>query len=82
MHVLVLFLCPGVATHGRYKHGHAQHQPERRGALEVALDLPADLTAADLDGMAVPAVLPDAYRALTSYGFDLNTYLAQQEVRS
>jgi pilus assembly protein CpaF len=38
--------------------------------------------APDLDGMAVPAVLPDAYRALTSYGFDLNTYLAHQEVRS
>ncbi len=33
------------------------------------------------DGTAVPSVLPDAYRALTGYGFDLNTYLAQQEVR-
>lgn len=35
----------------------------------------------DIDGSAVPAVLPDAYRALAAYGFDLNTYLAQQEVR-
>ncbi|MGB0191866.1 MAG: hypothetical protein ACPF9W_12975, partial [Nocardioides sp.] len=34
------------------------------------------------DGTAVPSVLPDAYRALTGFGFDLNTYLAQQEVRS
>ena len=34
------------------------------------------------DGTAVPSVLPDAYRALTAYGFDLNTYLVQQEVRS
>jgi len=37
--------------------------------------------APELDGSAVPAVLPDAYRALAAYGFDLNTYLAQQEVR-
>ena len=37
--------------------------------------------APDLDGSAVPAVLPDAYRALAGHGFDLNTYLAQQEVR-
>ncbi|MFL6108049.1 MAG: CpaF family protein [Marmoricola sp.] len=37
--------------------------------------------APDLDGSAVPAVLPDAYRALAAYGFDLNTYLAQQELR-
>lgn len=37
--------------------------------------------APDLDGSAVPAVLPDAYRALAAYGFDLNTYLAQQEMR-
>jgi pilus assembly protein CpaF len=38
--------------------------------------------APDLDGTAVPAVLPDAYRALAAYGFDLGGYLAQQEVRS
>ncbi|MFT4083929.1 MAG: ATPase, T2SS/T4P/T4SS family [Nocardioides sp.] len=38
--------------------------------------------APDLDGTAVPAVLPDSYRALARYGFDLNGYLAQQEVRS
>ena len=36
----------------------------------------------DGDGTAVPAVLPDAYRALAAYGFDLAGYLAQQEVRS
>ena len=38
--------------------------------------------APDLDGTAVPAVLPDAYRALAPFGFDLTGYLAQQEVRS
>ena len=38
--------------------------------------------APDLDGTAVPAVLPDAYRDLASFGFDLTGYLAQQEVRS
>ncbi|GAB2446787.1 CpaF/VirB11 family protein [Nocardioides hungaricus] len=38
--------------------------------------------APDGDGSAVPAVLPDAYRALASYGFDLTAFLAQQEVRS
>jgi pilus assembly protein CpaF len=35
-----------------------------------------------LDGTAVPAVLPDEYRALAADGFDLGGYLAQQEVRS
>ncbi|GGO85081.1 pilus assembly protein CpaF [Nocardioides phosphati] len=38
--------------------------------------------APDLDRAAVPAVLPDAYRDLATYGFDLGAYLAQQEVRS
>ena len=38
--------------------------------------------APDLDGNAVPAVLPDAYRGLAPFGFDLTGYLAQQEVRS
>ncbi|MBJ7353939.1 MAG: CpaF family protein [Thermoleophilaceae bacterium] len=38
--------------------------------------------ASDLDGTALPAVLPDAYRDLAAYGFDLGSYLAQQEVRS
>jgi len=38
--------------------------------------------APDPDGTAVPAILPDSYRALAAYGFDLNSYLAQQEVRS
>jgi pilus assembly protein CpaF len=38
--------------------------------------------APDLDSMAVPAVLPDEYRSLASYGFDLPGYLMQQEVRS
>lgn len=36
----------------------------------------------DLDGTAVPAVLPDGYRALVADGFDLGGYVAQQEVRS
>lgn len=36
----------------------------------------------DVEGTAVPAVLPDEYRALASHGFDLAGYLAQQEVRS
>ncbi len=38
--------------------------------------------APDLDGTAVPAVLPDEYRALAAHGFDLGGYLAQQEARS
>ncbi len=38
--------------------------------------------APDLNGTAVPAILPDSYRALAAYGFDLSSYLAQQEVRS
>jgi len=33
------------------------------------------------DGVAVPSVLPDGYQALAARGFDLATYLAQQEVR-
>ena len=32
------------------------------------------------DGSAVPAVLPDEYRALVADGFDISAYLAQQEV--
>ena len=38
--------------------------------------------APDHDGTAVPAVLPDEYRALAAYGFDIGAFLAQQEVRS
>ena len=38
--------------------------------------------APNLDGTAVPAVLPDEYRALAAYGFDIGAFLAQQEVRS
>lgn len=38
--------------------------------------------APDRDRTAVPAVLPDQYRALALYGFDLPNYLMQQEVRS
>lgn len=34
--------------------------------------------AAGPDGVAVPGVLPDDYRALARYGFDLNAYLAHQ----
>ena len=37
--------------------------------------------APDGDRTAVPAVLPDEYRALAAYGFDLSSYLMQQ-VRS
>jgi hypothetical protein len=36
----------------------------------------------DPDGAAVPAVLPDEYRALAPFGFDLSAYLMQQQVRS
>jgi Flp pilus assembly CpaF family ATPase len=36
----------------------------------------------DPDQMAVPAVLPDEYRALAPFGFDLSAYLTQQQVRS
>jgi pilus assembly protein CpaF len=32
----------------------------------------------DAHGVATPNVLPDAYRALTSHGFDLSGYLTQQ----
>jgi Flp pilus assembly CpaF family ATPase len=35
--------------------------------------------APDLDGRAVPAVLPDEYRKLTAFGFDLPGYLMHQE---
>jgi Flp pilus assembly CpaF family ATPase len=38
--------------------------------------------APDSDGMAVPAVLPDEYRPLAGFGFDLSGYMAQSEVRS
>ena len=37
--------------------------------------------APDVDGTAVPSVLPDEYRSLATYGFDLAGFLAQQEVR-
>ena len=33
-----------------------------------------------LDGTAVPAVLPDEYRKLTRYGFDLPAYLMSQQM--
>ena len=38
--------------------------------------------APDVDGTAVPSVLPDEYRSLATYGFDLAGFLAQQEGRS
>ena len=38
--------------------------------------------ATDVDGTAVPSVLPDEYRSLATYGFDLAGFLAQQEGRS
>jgi pilus assembly protein CpaF len=34
--------------------------------------------APDRDGTAVPAVLPDEYQSLASYGFDLSRFLMQQ----
>ncbi len=37
--------------------------------------------APDVDGTAVPSVLPDEYRSLATYGFDLAGFLTQQEVR-
>jgi pilus assembly protein CpaF len=37
--------------------------------------------APDLDGTAVPSVLPDEYRSLATYGFALAGFLAQQEIR-
>ena len=36
----------------------------------------------DATGAAMPAVLPDEYRALTAHGFDLAGYLATQEIPS
>ena len=33
---------------------------------------------ADASGIAVPDVLPDEYRALAHYGFDLAAYLSTQ----
>jgi pilus assembly protein CpaF len=36
----------------------------------------------DRSGRAAPAVLPDAYRSLAANGFDLSSFLAQQEARS
>lgn len=63
---------------------------QRRVAEIIALDpgeretgyATTHVFAPDVDGAAVPAVLPDSYRALARHGFDLNAYLAQQEVRS
>lgn len=37
--------------------------------------------APNAEGNAIPAVLPDEYRALASHGFDLTGYLAHQETR-
>lgn len=37
--------------------------------------------APDTDGTAQPAVLPDEYRSLTQFGFDLDRYLMEQEPR-
>jgi pilus assembly protein CpaF len=63
---------------------------QRRVAEVIALDpgeretgyAATHVFAPAADGTAVPAVLPDSYRSLAAYGFDLGTYLAQQEVRS
>ena len=62
----------------------------RRVAEIIALDpgeretgyATTHIFAPNLDGTAVPAVLPDEYRALAAYGFDIGAFLAQQEVRS
>ncbi|MGH9248521.1 MAG: CpaF family protein [Acidimicrobiales bacterium] len=71
------------------KHNGTSHR-RRRVAEIIALDpgeretgyATTHVFAPELDGTAVPAILPDEYRSLTSYGFDLAGYLAQQEVRS
>ena len=62
----------------------------RRVAEVIALDpgeretgyATTHVFAPDLDATAVPAVLPDEYRSLAAYGFDLTGYVAQQEVRA
>ena len=73
-----------------HHHGERRSHRRRRVAEIIALDpgeretgyATTHVFAPDRDGTAVPAVLPDEYRALASYGFDLAGYLTQQEVRS
>ena len=68
--------------------GHATRR--RRVAEIIALDpgeretgyATTHVFAPDPDGTAVPAVLPDAYRTLAGYGFDLGGYLTQAQVPS
>ena len=65
-------------------------QRQRRVAEIIALEpgerdtgyATTHLFAANRDGVATPAVLPDEYRDLARYGFDLAGYLIQQEARS
>ena len=71
-------------------HEGGQSTRRRRVAEIIALDpgeretgyATTHVFAPDHDGTAVPAVLPDAYRALAAHGFDLGGYLGQQEVQS
>jgi len=59
---------------------------QRRVAEIIALDpgeketgyATTHIFSPDVDGVAAPSVLPDAYRALTAYGFDLSDYLLLQ----
>ena len=74
----------------RTAHQGGRSTRRRRVAEIIALDpgeretgyATTHIFAPDLDGTAVPSVLPDAYRDLVPHGFDLSSYLAQQEVRS
>lgn len=59
---------------------------ERRVAEIIAIDpgeretgyATTHVFSPDRNGAAAPAVLPDAYRALTAFGFDLAGFLAEQ----
>jgi len=69
---------------------HSVSQRRRRVAEIIALTpgeretgyATTHVFAPDLDGTAVPAVLPDEYRKLAAFGFDLSGYLMQQEARA
>lgn len=67
-----------------------QSSRRRRVAEIIALDpgeretgyATTHVFAADRDGTAVPRVLPDGYRSLAAYGFDIASFLAELERRS
>lgn len=66
--------------------GPAGSTRQRRVAEIIALDpgeketgyATTHIFSPDANGVATPNVLPDAYRALAAYGFDLSEYLLQQ----